>query len=146
MKAQYFYGCAGLAGALLALVLLLDGCDNAPFPSKQITLANDAFNRAVAAGASQFAPLEMRNALDKVFQMERTLEQKDYVQAKALAEQIEADASLAEHKALTLKMQKALDEAQNGIQVLKQESLRAPDSRFNPASAQTIGAAPLFVF
>lgn len=79
----------------------------------------------------------MKAAQDKMFQMERALGEKNYLQAKLLAEQIEADANLAERKSRAVKWQKQLTDARSGIQVLKQEMLQDPVTGFNPpASAQ----------
>ncbi|QHD07250.1 DUF4398 domain-containing protein [Pseudomonas sp. R76] len=113
---------------LLITAATLSACASAPIPTDQISLAKDAVNRAVSAGATEYAPLQMKTAQDKVFVMERDLGEKNYVKVKALAEQIQADASLAERTATTVKTQKALADAQGGIQVLKQEMLQAPAS------------------
>ncbi|GGK32296.1 hypothetical protein GCM10009103_28950 [Pseudomonas koreensis] len=79
----------------------------------------------------------MKAAQDKMFLMERAMGERDYVQARTLAEQIEADANLAERKARAVKWQKQLVDARSGIQVLKQEMLQDPATGFNPpASAQ----------
>ncbi|WP_308425077.1 DUF4398 domain-containing protein [Pseudomonas koreensis] len=81
--------------------------------------------------------MEMKAAQDKMFLMERAMGERDYVQARTLAEQIEADANLAERKARAVKWQKQLVDARSGIQVLKQEMLQDPATGFNPpASAQ----------
>ncbi|NWC94845.1 MULTISPECIES: DUF4398 domain-containing protein [unclassified Pseudomonas] len=113
---------------LLVTAATLSACASAPIPTDQISLAKDAVNRAVSAGATEYAPLQMKTAQDKVFVMERDMGEKNYVKVKALAEQIQADASLAERTATTVKTQKALADAKSGIQVLKQEMLQAPAS------------------
>ena len=126
-----------LAVSGLAVAAALSACASAPIPEQQITLAKDAVNRAVSAEATQYAPLEMKSAQDKMFQMERALGEKQYPQARLLAEQIEADANLAERKSRTVKWQKQLTDARSGIQVLKQEMLQDPVTGFNPpATAQ----------
>ncbi|ANH97587.1 chromosome segregation ATPase [Pseudomonas koreensis] len=121
----------------LVVAAALSACASAPVPEQQITLSRDAVNRAVSAEATQYAPLEMKAAQDKMFLMERAMGERDYVQARTLAEQIEADANLAERKARAVKWQKQLVDARSGIQVLKQEMLQDPATGFNPpASAQ----------
>ncbi|CAI8916293.1 DUF4398 domain-containing protein [Pseudomonas zeae] len=128
---------ARLAVCGLAVAAALSACASAPLPEQQISLSKDAVNRAVSAEATQYAPLEMKAAQDKMFQMERALGEKNYPQAKLLAEQIEADANLAERKSRAVKWQKQLADARNGIEVLKQEMLQDPVTGFNPpASAQ----------
>lgn len=126
---------ARASACLLILAGVLSACAGVPVPQQQITLSKDAVNRAVSADATQYAPLEMKAAQDKMFLMERALGEKNYPQARLLAEQIEADANLAERKARAVKWQKQLADARSGIQVLKQEMLQDPG--FNPpASAQ----------
>lgn len=121
----------------LVVAAALSACASAPVPEQQITLSRDAVSRAVSAEATQYAPLEMKAAQDKMFLMERAMGERDYVQARTLAEQIEADANLAERKARAVKWQKQLVDARSGIQVLKQEMLQDPATGFNPpASAQ----------
>ncbi|MFJ2386391.1 DUF4398 domain-containing protein [Pseudomonas koreensis] len=121
----------------LVVAAALSACASAPVPEQQITLSRDAVNRAVSAEATQYAPLEMKAAQDKMFLMERAMGERDYVQARTLAEQVEADANLAERKARAVKWQKQLVDARSGIQVLKQEMLQDPATGFNPpASAQ----------
>lgn len=119
---------------LLFTAATLSACASAPMPTDQISLAKDAVDRAVSAGATQYAPLQMKTAQDKVFLMERDIGEKSYVKVKALAEQIQVDAALAERTAITVKTQKALKDAQDGIQVLKQEMLQAPASASTPTA------------
>ncbi|MBV4487231.1 DUF4398 domain-containing protein [Pseudomonas sp. SWRI153] len=128
---------ARLAISGMAVAAALSACASAPLPEQQITLAKDAVNRAVAAEATQYAPLEMQSAQSKMLQMERVLGEKNFAQTRLLAEQIEADANLAERKSRALKWQKQLTDARSGIEVLKQEMLQDPVTGFNPpASAQ----------
>ena len=128
---------ARLVACGLAVAAVLSGCASAPIPEQQVSLSRDAVNRAVSVEATQYAPLEMKAAQDKMFLMERALGEKDYPQARLLAEQIEADANLAERKSRAVKWQKQLTDARSGIQVLKQEMLQDPVTGFNPpASAQ----------
>lgn len=123
-------------GTLLAVVGALSACASVPSPNDQIVLSKNAISRAVSADATQYAPLEMKVAQDKMFLMERAMGERDYVQARILAEQIEVDANLAERKARAMKWQQQLQQSRAGIQVLKQEMLQAPDSGFNlPTSA-----------
>ncbi|KHA72489.1 DUF4398 domain-containing protein [Pseudomonas fluorescens] len=137
MSIQRVSSRARLSACLLIMTGALSACASAPIPEQQLGLAKDAVNRAVSAEATQYAPLEMKAAQDKMFQMERALGEKNYPQAKLLAEQIEADANLAERKSRAVKWQKQLTDARSGIQVLKQEMLQDPVTGFNPpASAQ----------
>ncbi len=104
----------------------LAGCATPQPPAAKISLARDSVGRALAAQATQFAPLEMKTAQDKLARMEQALGEKNYIQVDALADQIEADAGLAEAKATAVRKQQVLKQAREGIQVLKQEMLNAP--------------------
>ncbi|WP_455884434.1 DUF4398 domain-containing protein [Pseudomonas spelaei] len=103
----------------------LAGCAATP-PAEKISLARDSVDRALSVQATQFAPLEMKTAQDKLARMEQAIGEKNYVQVNALAEQIEVDANLAEVKAKAARKQQVLKQAREGIQVLKQEMLNAP--------------------
>jgi hypothetical protein len=122
---------------LLITAATLSACASAPKPSDAISLSKDAVNRAVSAGATQYAPLQMKTAQDKMFLMERAIGEKKYVKVKELAEQIQVDANLAERIATTVKVQKDLKDAQSGIQVFKNELLQAPSAGFAPSNNQT---------
>ncbi|WP_025110407.1 DUF4398 domain-containing protein [Pseudomonas sp. H1h] len=137
MTIERVFSHARVSACLLIVAGALSACASAPVPEQQITLSRDAVSRAVSAEATQYAPLEMKAAQDKMFLMERAMGERDYVQVRTLAEQIEADANLAERKARAVKWQKQLVDARSGIQVLKQEMLQDPATGFNPpASAQ----------
>lgn len=113
--------------ALVVIVTgALAGCAATPLPATKISMARDSVGRALSAQATQFAPLEMKTAQDKLARMEQAIGEKNYLQVDALAEQIEADASLAEAKANAVRKQQVLTQAREGIQVLKQEMLNAP--------------------
>ncbi|MBH3460506.1 DUF4398 domain-containing protein [Pseudomonas putida] len=128
MPARFNINFLPAAGLLLAL----GGCASPLMPSEQIELTRSAVNRAVSADATQYAPAEMRAAQDKLNAMERALGEKDAAQVKILAEQAEADARLAERKAAARKTQAQLDTARQGIEVLKQELLDAPQAIATP--------------
>ncbi len=108
------------------VVSALAGCAATPLPAEKISLARDSVERALSAQATQFAPLELRTAQDKLARMEQAIGEKNSVQVHTLAEQIEADANLAEVKANAARKQQVLKQAREGIQVLKQEMLNAP--------------------
>lgn len=113
---------------LVGSLMLLGGCASALMPSEQIELTRSAVNRAVSADATHYAPVEMRAAQDKLSAMERALGQHDLELVRRLAEQAEADARLAERKAMASKRQEQLDTARKGIEVLRQEMLEAPQN------------------
>lgn len=124
MRARSIRNLMPLGGLLLAL----GGCASVVVPTEQIELTRNAVNRAVAADATQYAPVEMRAAQDKLNAMERAMGQQDMAQVRTLAEQAEADASFAERKAQASKAQAQLSAAREDIEVLKREMLEAPDT------------------
>lgn len=84
-------------------------------------LAESAITEAEAAGAQQYAPLELRKAKRKMEQAETAREKRDYDVANRLEEQARLDAELAELKARSSKTQKAIDELDESMRVLRQE-------------------------
>ncbi|MFV0456554.1 MAG: DUF4398 domain-containing protein [Pseudomonas sp.] len=111
-----------LAAASLG-VLMLAGCAGNP-PNEQFAVTESAVRSAVSAGATQFAPVEMREAQDKWRDAELAMQKEDYDEARTLAEQAEWDARVAERKAQATKAQKAVEDAQQGIQELRDEGMR----------------------
>ncbi|MCU9948891.1 DUF4398 domain-containing protein [Pseudomonas sp. PDM13] len=122
-------------GAFLAVACTaLAACSSLPRPDQQVALSRYAVNRAVDADATQYAPLEMKAAQDKLVQMERALGAMQYAEAEKLAQLAEADANLAEQKAIAVRETEALKQARDGIDVLKKEMLDAPSSPTAPTS------------
>lgn len=112
-----------LATLLLGSSLLLAGCAGNP-PSEQYAVSQSAVNSAVSAGATEFAPVEMKAAQDKLKEAEFAMHDEEYEQARRLAEQAEWDARVAERKAQAAKAERALQDARQGIQELREEGMR----------------------
>lgn len=104
---------------------LLVGCAGNP-PTEQFAVTNTVVKSAVSAGGPQYAPVEMKNAQDKLAQAENLLREERYDEARRIAEQAEWDARVAERKALASKAQKTLDDAQKGVQQIREEGSRQP--------------------
>jgi len=122
-----------LAALAIGSALLLAGCAGNP-PSEQLAVTQSAVDNAVSAGGTEFAAVEMKAAQDKLKQAELQLHEENYEEARRLAEQAEWDARLAERKAEAAKAQKALQNAQQGIQELREESLRGTQPTPRPAN------------
>ena len=75
----------------------------------------------MAAGGSEYAPVEMRTAQDKMDRAHRAMDKEDYVNARWLAEEAQVDARLAEKKAQSAKAQKAAIVMSDDIRVLREE-------------------------
>ncbi|MNT90260.1 hypothetical protein D3C72_2311300 [compost metagenome] len=87
-------------------------------------MTQSAVNDAVSAGGTEFAAVEMKSAQDKLKQAEIAMHDKQYDQARLLAEQAEWDARVAERKAQAMKAEQSVKDAQQGVQELRQESQR----------------------
>ncbi|MBH3429325.1 DUF4398 domain-containing protein [Pseudomonas alkylphenolica] len=112
-----------LAALALGSSLVLAGCAGNP-PTEQYAVSQSAVNSAVTAGGTEFAAVEMKAAQDKLKQAEIAMHDKQYDDAKRLAEQAEWDARVAERKAQAAKAEKALQDAHQGVQDLREEGLR----------------------
>lgn len=120
-----FTSLRGLKLAALAIgsSFVLAGCAGNP-PSEQYAVTQSAVNSAVSAGGTEFAAVEMKSAQDKLKQAEMAMHDKNYEQARILAEQAEWDARVAERKAQAVKAEQAVKDSQKGVQELRQESQR----------------------
>ncbi|WP_442969299.1 DUF4398 domain-containing protein [Pseudomonas sp. TUM22785] len=114
-----------LAALVAGSSALLVGCAGNP-PTEQFAVTNTVVKSAVSAGGPQYAPVEMKNAQDKLAQAENLLREERYDEARRIAEQAEWDARVAERKALATKAQKTLDDAQKGVQQIREEGSRQP--------------------
>jgi hypothetical protein len=118
-------GLRGLKLAALALgtSFLLAGCAGNP-PSEQYAVTQSAVNAAVTAGGTEYAAVEMKSAQDKFKQAELAMQEKKYDEARKYAEQAEWDARVAERKAQAAKAQKAVQDARQGVNELREEGMR----------------------
>jgi hypothetical protein len=101
-----------LAALALGSGLILAGCAGNP-PTEQYAVTQSAVNDAVSAGGTEFAAVEMKSAQDKLKQAEIAMHDKQYDQARTLAEQAQA-----------AKAEQSVKDAQTGVQELRQESQR----------------------
>ena len=119
--------CSGRSKAIgiaLGASMLLAGCAGDP-PTEQYAVAESAVNGAVSAGGTEFAAVEMKSAQDKFKQAEIAMHENSYTEAKRLAEQAEWDARVAERKAQAAKAKKAVQDAHQGVEDLRNEGMRA---------------------
>jgi uncharacterized lipoprotein YmbA len=120
-----FSNLRGLKLAALALgsSLVLAGCAGNP-PTEQYAVTQSAVNSAVSAGGPEFAAVEMKSAQDKLKQAEMAMHDKKDDEAKRLAEQAEWDARVAERKAQAAKAERAVKDAHQGVDELREEGMR----------------------
>jgi hypothetical protein len=117
------------AGVLILGLAGLAGCSSTPAPNSDIAVAKTALTSAAAAGGSEFAPVELKTAQDKLDRAEKMISEKDddkYPEARRLAVEAAVDAKAAETKALAAKSEKTLQDSQEGQRALKEEMQRQP--------------------
>ena len=109
-------------GAIGCAAVVIAGCASTiPPPTEQMAVSKSAIANAVSAGGSEYAPVEMRTAQEKLDRANRAMDKQDYENARVLAEQAQADARLAEKKAESAKAQKAASVIQDDVRVLREE-------------------------
>lgn len=111
-------------GVTVGAAILMAGCASTPAPIEQMAISREAVSNATSAGGNEFAPVQLNSAIEKMNAAEQAMEKKDYVRARQLAEQAEADAQLAATMARSAKAKKAADELQESSRILRQEIQR----------------------
>ncbi|MET0125201.1 DUF4398 domain-containing protein [Pseudomonas caspiana] len=126
-------GLRGLKLTALALgaSFVLAGCAGNP-PTEQYAVSQSAVNSAVSAGGTEYSAVEMKSAQDKLKQAELAMQEQKYDEARRLAEQAEWDARVAERKSQAAKAERAVQDARQGVNELREEGLR----QVQPAPAQ----------
>lgn len=125
------------AGAFAAAVLLLAGCTSpqkAP-ATADVAVSRNAVENAVSAGAAELAPEEINAARDKMMRANQALAARDYKLARELAIQAQADAKLAQSKAVSTKATAASNQLNEDLRVLREEVDRANSAQ--PAATTT---------
>ena len=98
--------------AVLCMAALLGGCA-ARHPPAALSIAAVRVMDADDADASQYAPLEMRLAREKVDGARKAFHEDDYDESKRLAEEASADAHLAQVKARTERTRRQADQVRS---------------------------------
>lgn len=108
-------------GVSLVTAILIVGCASMPAPTEQMAVSKAAVTSASSAGGNEFAPVELKSAMEKMDAAEQAMADKDYPRARQLAEEAQVDAQLAAATARSAKAQKAARELQEDNRVLRQE-------------------------
>lgn len=108
-------------GITIGAAIFVAGCASTPAPIEQMAISRAAVSNASSAGGNEFAPLQLKSAMEKMDSAERAMAEKDYVRARQLAEQARVDAQLAGATARSAKAQKAADALQEDSRVLREE-------------------------
>ena len=116
-----------LAGALVVITTLV-ACSSLPPPVEQMAVTRSTVERVSSApNAVDAAPVELSQAREKLARAERAMNDKDYVTARRLGAEAEADARVAESRASALRGERALKEVRDSIRSLQDEiNRRAP--------------------
>lgn len=109
--------CIIVAGWLFA------GCGSTNPPIEQLAETETMISQAQQIGANDYAPLDIREARQKLEQAREAMNEGEYERASMLAEQAKADAELAQIKTLSGKAQLAVNELNESIRILKEEVL-----------------------
>ena len=100
---------------LLMLVLFAAGCATLPPPTDAMGLASAEIIRAENAGASQYAPEEMRLARKALEQARELIDSNDNLQARYAAEIALGHAELAQAVAEAERADQSADRAENEL-------------------------------
>lgn len=86
--------------AAAALLVALTAAAGTPQQNDEIAVAKAAVERAEQAGAPEFAPVELAAAREKLVRADKALRERHASVATQLADQANADAQLAEARAI----------------------------------------------
>lgn len=106
----------------VACAALLSACAGNP-PTAEMAVGRAAVERATGPAAAD-APLEMAAARDKMVRANAALGDKNYALARQLANEAEADATLAEAQSRSVRSTRALAEVRDGARMLREEAAR----------------------
>ncbi len=120
-KINYLKSHPLMLGISVAAAIYVTGCASIPAPTEQMAVSKMAVTNASSAGGNEFAPLQLKSAMEKMDAAEQAMNQEKYVLARRLAEQAQVDAQLAAATARSAKAQKAVEVLQEGNSVLRQE-------------------------
>lgn len=110
----------GFPLALAGSLLILGGCATEPIPREQLAVSRAAVERVSGPAAAE-APVNVAAARDKVARANVALAEKNYTLARQLAQEAEADATLAEAQARATRSGRALDEVRESLRALQTE-------------------------
>ena len=107
------------------LTLALAGCAGSKLPPPDFSGPRSMIAEADQAGASESAPLLLRNARQKLERAQAAADDDDYERAQFLAEEAAVDAELAAATARAENAQAAVNELRESIRVLREEIERS---------------------
>jgi hypothetical protein len=111
-------------GALVLAALVATACSDGPPPRDELAAARATIDSAMVSGAVDDAPLELRNAQDKLDRAYAAVAAKDYQIARRYAREAQADARLAMAKEQSVKSQRAAQQIDQSVRALDEEMSR----------------------
>lgn len=112
-----------LPAVILAVSLV--GCSSVPRPDAQMSAAETALQGAQSKEASNYAPVPMDRAKQKLSKAQQAMERENYDDARRLAAEAQADAELAQAVTDQAQADRAVQELEASIEVLRSEIERA---------------------
>lgn len=109
---------------LVCGILGVAGCAGRP-PLESLSQAELAVGEADKRTASQYAPMELQTARGQLEQARQAMNDKEYEEARRLADQALVNAQLAEAKAGAERARQAAAELQRSIETLRAELQRS---------------------
>ncbi|WP_334181150.1 DUF4398 domain-containing protein [Methylobacter sp.] len=114
--------------AVLTSLLFLAGCGSAP-PKDALSQAETTIQNAERSGASQYEPELLSSARTKLNRANEKVKDDENDEARRMAEEATAEATLAAAKAEAAKEAQQADEMKKAIEALKQESSRESEGQ-----------------
>lgn len=108
-------------GIAIGSAVLLAACAGVQPPLEQMAMSKAAVSTAMSTGATEFAPTQIKSAMEKMTRAEKAMSDKNYETAKQQAEQAQVDAQLATAITRSAKAKKAADALQEDSRILRQE-------------------------
>jgi hypothetical protein len=115
----------GVLGIIAVTTVIAFGCATMPPPTEQLAVSRAAVTSATRDGGNEFAPLELKLAVDKMDGAERAMTAKNYPLAQKLAEEAQLDAKLTETKTDLAKALITAKDSEESNRVLREEINRA---------------------
>ncbi|MBL1264196.1 DUF4398 domain-containing protein [Methylomicrobium sp. RS1] len=113
----------GVLAAPASLTMALIGCSSTP-PRDTLAKAEFAIQDAGRSGAEQFEPELLTSARAKLARANKAVDDDENDDARRLAQEAVAEATLANAKAAAAKQAKEVEDMKKAIEALKEESSR----------------------
>ncbi len=108
-----FAGCCALGMA---------GCASGDAPMQQLSDTQKAMTQAQVSNVETNAPLEMKQAEDKINAAKSAIDNKDYDKARQLLDEAQADLDLANAKSASVKATRSAKAMRDTIETLRRQT------------------------